>query len=256
MCGMERERSAGGARLANRALPVIDFHSHILPRMDDGSKSTEMSVEMLDIMAEGGTKLVFATPHFYGHKESPEQFFRRREQAWDTLSKAMHRGHPKVGLGAEIAFYSGLPRLDNDTLDRLCLSGTNILLIEMPFARWTGYELDVLSSLVLDRGYRILLAHFERFEPFGIDEELWERILELPVQLQMNAETLLSWQKRKKWLPYFKSDCLPVLGSDSHNLDKRSPNLHLARKVLAKKLGKEVLSQIDQRSIRFLRGAD
>lgn len=249
---MERRKDTGGARLANRALPVIDFHSHILPKMDDGSKSVEMSLQMLDMMAEGGTKLVFATPHFYGHKESPERFLQRREHAWETLAKQMNRGQPKVGLGAEIAFYSGLTQLDDATLDALCLEGTNILLIEMPFARWSGYELDVLSSLTLDRGYRVLLAHFERFESFGIDGELWERILALPVQLQMNAETLLSWKNRKKWLPYFESDCLPVLGSDSHNLDKRSPNLHLARKVLAKKLGEDVLSQIDRRGIRFL----
>lgn len=250
---MERRKSAGGARLANRALPVIDFHSHILPKMDDGSKSTEMSLRMLDLMAEGGTKLVFATPHFYGHRESPERFFQRREAAWETLSKAMQKNQPKVRLGAEVAFYSGLTELDDSTLDALCLEGTDILLIEMPFARWSGYELDVLSALTLDRGYRILLAHFERFESFGIDDELWSRIMELPVQLQMNAETLLPWSKRKKWLSYFQTENMPLLGSDSHNLDKRSPNLHLARKVIAKKLGEDVLSEIDRRGVRFLR---
>ena len=48
---------------------LTDCHNHILPEMDDGSKSVEMSVAMLQMMQEQGIARVIATPHFYRHRE-------------------------------------------------------------------------------------------------------------------------------------------------------------------------------------------
>ena len=85
---------------------IIDFHSHILPGMDDGSKSVEMSVEMLNREAEQGIRKVIATPHFYPWSEHPEQFLARRDTAAAKLRKAMEmRNHlPEVIMGAEVNF--------------------------------------------------------------------------------------------------------------------------------------------------------
>ena len=44
---------------------MIDIHSHIIPNIDDGSKSLEMSLEMLKRAEESGTKKIIATPHFF-----------------------------------------------------------------------------------------------------------------------------------------------------------------------------------------------
>ena len=60
----------------------IDFHSHILPGIDDGSRSVEESVELLDMMAADGVDIVCATPHFYMHEISIEKFIKRRNEAW------------------------------------------------------------------------------------------------------------------------------------------------------------------------------
>ena len=46
---------------------MIDVHSHILPWIDDGSRSLEESMEMLRQEAEQGIQRVVATPHFYAH---------------------------------------------------------------------------------------------------------------------------------------------------------------------------------------------
>ena len=53
---------------------MIDFHSHILPGMDDGSKSTQESLEMLDMLRAQGVDTVAATPHFYARENPPEVF--------------------------------------------------------------------------------------------------------------------------------------------------------------------------------------
>ena len=60
---------------------MIDFHSHILPGIDDGSKSVEMSIKMLRREAQQGISRVVATPHFYPQTDNPERFLRRRAEA-------------------------------------------------------------------------------------------------------------------------------------------------------------------------------
>ena len=56
---------------------MIDFHSHILPGMDDGSSSPEESLAMLEVSAEQGVDEIFATSHFYPDEEDPASFLAR-----------------------------------------------------------------------------------------------------------------------------------------------------------------------------------
>ena len=73
---------------------MIDFHTHILPRMDDGSRSVEESLEMLDSMRQQGVKTVFATPHFYANDESVDSFLERREASLKAMRRWMKRRTP------------------------------------------------------------------------------------------------------------------------------------------------------------------
>jgi len=221
---------------------IIDFHSHILPKMDDGSKSVEMSLQMLRSAQAMGVDVMVATPHFYGHRESRERFLERRAASWQTLAEAMEPGLPRVILGAEVAFSSHIVK--HPELDGLCIEGTRTLLLEMPFASWTEYELDGVAALSLDRGYQVVLAHFERFLGMPGNEKMLERLMELPIRLQMNAGRLLHFGNGK-WCQWFQDGRAGLLGSDCHNLTDRSPNLGPARAKLERKAGTEVLARID-----------
>ena len=53
---------------------IIDFHSHILPGIDDGSADPEESLELLRRSARQGIRKMVATPHFYPRYDSPEKF--------------------------------------------------------------------------------------------------------------------------------------------------------------------------------------
>jgi len=232
---------------------VIDFHSHVLPKMDDGSKSVEMTMEMLHTEYEMGVDVVAATPHFYGYRESLDSFLARREHAWYRLLEAARteeNGLPAIVAGAEVAFFSGLTELDD--LDSLCINGTRTLLLEMPFAPWTGYELDAVSTLCLDRGYQIVLAHLERFYELQTDEHLMESLLELPLWVQINAESLLPLMRRRPWIEMFRAGEAHLLGSDCHNLTSRPPNLEAARRILDRKAGSEILRRMDELGARLL----
>ena len=59
---------------------MIDFHCHILPEMDDGSKDAGMSLAMLDMEREQGVTEVVFTPHFYAQEDSVVHFLRKENR--------------------------------------------------------------------------------------------------------------------------------------------------------------------------------
>ena len=83
---------------------IIDFHSHILPEIDDGSASVEQSIEMLRMEAEQGIGHVIATPHFYAKYDTPKNFLEKRNEAEARLREEMakHEGLPHLSVGAEV----------------------------------------------------------------------------------------------------------------------------------------------------------
>lgn len=222
---------------------VIDIHTHVLPRMDDGSKNTEMSVQMLQILHSMKVTTVVATPHYYGHRESVDSFLERRERSWQKLKEHITDTLPQLRLGAEVAFGTRLS--EEPKLDALCISGTRTLLVEMPFSQWSEIELNVLSSLCLDREYQVVLAHLERFVDLQKNPDIMNRILQLPVCIQINAEAILPLFQRKRWVDMFRNGRAHLLGSDCHNLTSRAPNLKAARDILSRKAGQACLNQID-----------
>jgi len=130
---------------------MIDFHSHVLPQVDDGSDSMETTMRMLRMESEQGVDTVVATPHFYAQHDALDRFLDRRNAAaqrlWEILDK--ERGFPKVLLGAEVAFYPGIS--ESDDLRKLSIAGSEYVLVEMPAPPWTEAmyrELPSISGLL------------------------------------------------------------------------------------------------------------
>ena len=227
-------------------MKITDIHSHILPGIDDGSRNSEMSLKMLSIMASSGVDVVCATPHFYGNRISAEHFLERRARSFNALQEAMgdkRSNYPDILLGAEVAFYSGL--LKNNDIEKLCIGDTNTLLLEMPFIPWTDYEINQVADLCFNKKLNVIIAHIERYDDLAYDDML-ERLLMLPVYVQINAESLLHLRGRRKLLGMFKDGSAKLLGSDAHNLDSRAPNLMEGRRVIERKLGADALDRIDR----------
>lgn len=70
-------------------MSVIDIHSHILPGIDDGSRSVEKTLEMLELCAKNGVDEMIATPHFYAHEDKVDRFLLRRQQAYEQVQAAI-----------------------------------------------------------------------------------------------------------------------------------------------------------------------
>lgn len=220
---------------------MIDFHTHILPCIDDGSKSTEESMKMLEALKHQGVDTVALTPHFYANRMSVDEFLQRREESFKSLKP---EGINTL-LGAEVRYFSGLSKMDG--LLKLRLEGTKAILIEMPFAKWSELDLKEIISLACDKDYVVVLAHIERYLPFQDFKDI-EYLIDNGVYIQSNAEFFISPLSRRKALRLLSQGYIHLLASDSHNLGARAPNIKDALDIITKKLGSELKEEFCKRS--------
>ncbi len=191
---------------------VIDFHSHILPGADHGSDSAEESLCQLDFANRSSVYRIVATPHFYPDRHNVEEFISRRDAAWSTLKENLSEPRPGIALGAEVLICDGIERLEG--LERLCVAGTNILLLELPFSVFKSEYRDSVFRLVKG-GYRVVLAHADRYEPEDIDI-----LLECGAQIQLNADALSGFTVKSHIKRWIYQGSVVALGSDIHRSDK------------------------------------
>lgn len=223
---------------------IIDFHSHVIPGIDDGARDVETAVEMLRRSAEQGVQLMVATSHFYASRDNVDQFLEKRQTAYEALRAAWVSGLPDIVLGAEVAYFPGIARAER--LDALKIQGTSAMLVEMPFGDWTRAIVDDVEALIEKRHVRVILAHLERYLAFPGNRDFIERLSGMPLAVQINAESLTDWRQRGKLLRMFKNGKAHLLGSDCHSLNRRPPNLGEGREVLRKRLGEDFLERMDR----------
>lgn len=225
---------------------MVDFHTHILPGIDDGSKDVPMSLAMLAEEKAQGVNKIIATPHFYAKQDSVDGFLNRRQKSYEKLMEQYNKEESPIPilLGAEVYYFGGIG--EASMISKLCIENTQILLLEMPFCQWTKAMYEDVKKLIQRQHLRVVLAHLERFQTFQKDMEYWNRIMELGVLIQMNAGAFLDWKKRHRVLKLLKNVNEILIGSDCHNMDTRKPNLAEGCKVIASKAGENYLRNSEQ----------
>lgn len=238
-----------------RGVPtLIDFHAHILPGIDDGSRDVPMTAAMLREEMRQGVELVTATPHFYANRMSVGAFLDRRAEALkktERLHQETDDPLPAVAVGAEVYYFPGMGNAKD--ISRLCVEKTRTILVEMPFEQWNEEMLRDIETLIEKQKLTVALAHVERYVGFQKDRRVWNRLLSLPLIPQINAGSFLKpgglfrWDRKRKFCLNFLEEYPNVIvGSDCHNMENRAPNLILARKEIETALGSEALSHIDR----------
>lgn len=225
---------------------MIDFHCHVLPEVDDGSKNAAESLQMIERSVQQGITLMALTPHFYADKDTPEHFLECRARSYEKLLEAKPQNAPQFLLGAEVYYFPGMHK--TQAIPQLCLQGTKYLLLEMPFSRWTKRMLDEVLGLNQSKEMDVVLAHIDRYlsmQKKGVVEYLFES----GIRFQVNAESFLSWHERRKVLRMLENGYISFLGSDAHNLTDRAPCIGEAMKVIEKKLGADVARELKEKSL-------
>ena len=218
--------------------------------MDDGSPDVKTSLEMLKRFAAQNVDTVFATPHFYPSDESPERFLSRREKSYAKLNARRRGGNikPEILLGAEVQCFPGMANAE--AIDALCIQGTRLILVEMPFCPWSPWILTEIAGLQ-ERGMHPVLAHINRYPAFRQDDLLRE-LCKSGVCLQINAEAFRGFFSARRASRLIIEECVQLIGSDCHNLTSRPPDLSRAAETLMKKYGQTAWTDFVHRGDRLL----
>lgn len=230
---------------------LIDFHSHILPGIDDGAADLSVSLELIASSAKQGVRLMAATPHFYPYHVGFDTFFQNRARAFDALSQALPEGSPDILPGAEVGYFKGIGQVSGP--GRLGLANTGILLLEMPFERWDKSVISEVADLHQSGGVTVLLAHIERYIDYQKHDAL-AQLLNSGIYFQSNAEFFLNKRQKKTALKMLERGQIHVLGSDCHNMSDRKPNLGEAVRVITDAFGASAVDAIDTFGANLLSG--
>ena len=217
---------------------VVDIHSHILPEVDDGPKSWDVSVAMCRAAAADGITHQVATPHANDRYPYDREYLRGLVAHLQQLVGDA----PRLSLGCDfhLSYENIQDALAHPT--RYVIDGTRYLLVE--FSNYSVPQQTTDSFLKLgDRGITVIITHPER-NP--ILRESLQRVVEWAEQgcvIQMTGSALTGfWGERTRraaqWL--LERQAVHVIATDAHDLEKRVPILSTSRDAAAEICGAEV----------------
>lgn len=210
---------------------LIDFHTHVLPDMDDGARDASESVKILEALAAQGVGIVYATPHFYADMESVSDFAQRREKAYRELLKATEGRDdlPEVRLGAEIMICKELLGLD---LSPLKFEDVPIMLFEFPVSRYHSWYASLAEKLAATYACTAMVAHFDRYP--WLDKNALRTFTKYGDEMlfQMNCIGLTDIRAAKTLAALIKGGSAVIFGSDSHDSDAHAPSFNVLTSAL------------------------
>ncbi len=217
---------------------MVDIHCHILPGIDDGSRSWEMTAEMCRVAADDGITHIVATPH-----ANPE-FAYDRERYAGMLGELHDVADGKLTFSIGCDFHFSHDNLQ-DALERpgrYTIGDTQYLLIEFSdYAIPPSAPQDIFA--LRSRGLVPIVTHPERNPLLLKKPEMVLRLVEQGCLVQVTANAVTGgWgkpsQKMVSWL--LERDAVHVVASDAHDPVRRKPVLSEARDAIAKIRGVEV----------------
>jgi len=217
---------------------VIDIHSHILPEVDDGSKSWDVSVAMCRMAAADGITHQVATPH------ANDRYHYDRAYLQTLVAHLQSLVGPALKLSLGCDFHLSYDNMQ-DVLanpERYAIEGTHYMLVELSNYSVPQQTTDCFMQLG-DRGITAIITHPER-NP--ILRESLPRVVEWAEQgcvIQMTGSALTGfWGERVRqaaiWL--LERQAVHVLATDAHDLEKRVPVLSTSRDAAAEICGEEI----------------
>lgn len=224
----------------------IDFHTHILPGIDDGSSSVEESIQLLTMEKAQGVERVVLTPHFYPQDDRPERFLQRRQNAFENLMESIDdtMAIPQLILGAEVYYFNGISQWDG--LKKMCIGDTKYILLEMPIGKWTDRMYDEIEDIYRLQGLIPIIAHLDRYINIFNAKSILSHLDGMNIVIQANGSFFTDKKSAKLALKLLQNNVINILGSDCHNIDSRKPNLLQAEEIILQKLGQEYIDYVNK----------
>lgn len=223
------------------ALPAltVDMHSHLLPGIDDGVSTLEEAAEIIRSLVTQGYQRLITTPHVMSdaYRNTSEGILGKLATLREHLKS--ENIHIRMDAAAEYYLDESLFKMV-ETQQPLLTFGEKYLLFETNFIT-EPFNLKEFIFLATTKGYRLILAHPERYLYLQNNLDKVQDLLDRGVQLQMNISSLTGYYSKPVQKMAYKlvdRGMVHWLGSDCHHLQ----HAHLVQQARSLKYFRKALT--------------
>lgn len=221
---------------------MIDLHTHILPGVDDGSRSLDESLKMAKAAERDGVETIVATPHLFRHSFVQTDLSLLREKWVGLASAVVKQGiQVEILLGAEVHFvhdfYDELKR----NYQYLVLNKGSYVIVEFPSHHIFSGVRELFFKLI-SQGTNLIVAHPERNSHFMHQPDLFYELIKLGAYAQANSGSfsgLYGREVKETATRFLECNLYHFLASDSHGKYERETRLSRAYHKVKEKAGED-----------------
>lgn len=224
---------------------MIDFHTHILPNIDDGSRSIEETFNLIKEAKNAGFEAIISTSHYieeYYETNTPE-----REVWINAIYENLKAKNIDINLylGNEIYMSENIIKLLEEG-KASTINDTSYVLFEMPLNAEPMNLYDVIYEMLQ---YKLvpILAHPERYTFVQKEPELIYDLIEKGVLMQANFGSILGMYGEKAQIivkKFFESNMIHFLGTDVHRQNTIYPKVSEALVEITQIIGQEKVKEL------------
>jgi protein-tyrosine phosphatase len=217
---------------------MIDIHCHILPSLDDGAESMEVSIAMAEMAIEDGVSHIICTPHANSHYRFQPELIQQRH----AELQARYEGRITFGTGCD--FHLSFENLQSiqENPSRYTLNQKNYLLVEFADFSIPPAMDQALHHLQL-AGITPIITHPERNPLIRTDPERLFKWLRQGCFAQVTAQSILgkfgrtAHEMSERWLA---AGVFQFIASDAHNITSRPLRLKETYDLVTRMYGEDL----------------
>ena len=224
---------------------MIDFHSHIIPNVDDGSRSVEETFELLKEAKDAGFSGVISTSHYM--EEYYETDVAERNVWIKAISESLGKKDIDLNLylGNEVYITKNIINL-LETRKATSINNSNYVLFEFPMNSKPMDMYDIIYDML---EYKLIpiLAHPERYSFVQKDPNLVYDLIQKGVLMQSNYGSILGMYGEKAEIivrKLLENNMVHFLGSDVHRSGSVYPKIHNCLREIETIIGEDKLEEI------------
>lgn len=221
---------------------MIDIHSHILPGIDDGAKNKEISRKLIELAKKTGTTDIIATPHTL----SASSYDKPKWSMIEELVKEAKQEGINIYTGAELEVNWDIQELIKKDSSEYCLANSRYLLAELPSQTMPNYVDEFFYELQM-KDKTVIIAHPERHPILQKNPDILYKWVKKGILLQCNAGSFTGFfgsNVKNFAQSLLRHDLVHFIGSDAHNLQKRTTDIRPLREEIIKIIGEKKTKEI------------
>lgn len=199
------------------SLVGFDMHSHFIPGIDDGARTLTDSLNLIRALQSFGYTKISTSPHIMsdGFRNNPENILGGME----IVNQAIDSNHIPVAFLAAAEYYVDYDFEQKIGAEKLLTFGDNYILIEVSYVNPPD-NLDSVIFKLQTSGYKVVLAHPERYPFWGDNMPKYEEFYNKGVILQLNINSLTGYYSagvKRTAENLIDKGIIQLLGTDCHH---------------------------------------